>query len=92
MAKEAATNGEATFVPVTKSFIVKQSYSKVMLEWNKCWNKDGKRSNLYSWIRSINLIPDHFPTNFYSSQALTGHGRFPKCETPDAANAERRYT
>lgn len=48
-----------------------------MLEWNKGWNKDGKRSYLYSWIRSVNLIPDHFPTNFYSSQALTGHGRFP---------------
>lgn len=48
-----------------------------MLEWNKSWNKEGKRSYLYSWISSINLIPDHFPTNVYSSQALTGHGRFP---------------
>lgn len=40
-------------------------------------NKDGQTSYTYRWIKNVNLIPDHFPTNFYSSQALTGHGRFP---------------
>lgn len=77
LAKEAAKDGENIFVPLTKRFIAKQLHITLMNEWNNNWNKEGKLTYTYTWIKNINLIPDHFPTNFYTSQALTGHGRFP---------------
>lgn len=76
-AKEAAINGDQTFIPITKSFIKKQLYDQVNKEWNNIWNQEGKESYTYNWIKNVTLIPEHFPTNFYSSQAITGHGRFP---------------
>lgn len=76
-AKVAARTGEQCFIPITKAFISKQLQVKVNQEWNLDWSKEGKESYTYNWIKNVNLIPEHFPTNFYSSQAITGHGRFP---------------
>lgn len=77
LAKEATKDGKETFVPITKTFISKQLQANLYIEWNKIWNKEGTNSYTYKWIKNVNHIPKHFPTNFYTSQALTGHGRFP---------------
>lgn len=77
LAKEATKEGKETFIPISKTFISKQLQANLYLEWNKTWNKEGTNSYTYNWIKNVNHIPKHFPTNFYTSQALTGHGRFP---------------
>lgn len=77
LAKEATKEGNETFIPISKTFISKQLQANLYLEWNKTWNKEGTNSYTYNWIKNVNHIPKHFPTNFYTSQALTGHGRFP---------------
>lgn len=76
-AKEASKDGEEIFVPITKTVIAKELKKKLNDEWNELWKKEGKHSYTFTWIRNTNFIPPHFPTNYYTSQAITGHGRFP---------------
>lgn len=76
-AKKASESGEYTFIPIKKSIISRELQLRLTKEWKDLWNKEGKASYTYTWIPNVNLIPEHFPTNFYSAQAVTGHGRFP---------------
>lgn len=77
LAKEAITTGSRLELPITKQFINKQLAKNVLEKWNHLWNSESKDSALYQWIRNVKHIPEHFPTDHLSSQALTGHGRFP---------------
>ncbi|XP_075724493.1 uncharacterized protein LOC142767160 [Rhipicephalus microplus] len=77
LAKRAAKIGQPTSIPITRAFIKSQLRKEAYDKWNEIWTADPKKSVLHNWIRSIHQIPEHFPTNYYLSQALTEHGRFP---------------
>lgn len=77
LAKRAAKFGQITIIPITKSFIKSQLRKEVYDKWNQTWSTDPEKNALHKWIRTIHHLPDHFPTNYYLSQILTEHGRFP---------------
>lgn len=77
LAKEAITTGKKLNIPITKQFINKQRTNNIFEKWNSIWTTEGKDSELYQWIRNVKHRPDHFPSDRRTSQALTGHGRFP---------------
>lgn len=77
LAKEAITTGKKLNIPITKRFINEQLTKNIFEKWNSIWTTEGKDSELYQWIRNVKHRPDHFPSDRRTSQALTGHGRFP---------------
>lgn len=78
LAKQAIQDGTTTNTPVTTHFIKTQLRKKMHQEWAESWATDSQHTNTYHWIRHPKLIPPHFPANYYISQAITGHGRFPE--------------
>lgn len=77
LAKEAVTTGTYLEVPISKKFINKELTTTAYEKWNKMWLADNREAALYQWVRNVKQIPEHFPTNQFTSQALTGHGKFP---------------
>lgn len=77
LAKDAVARGLPTEVPMTKRFINKELTTEVFNKWQLLWIREGRESPTYQWIKNVKHIPLHFPTNRFTSQALTGHGRFP---------------
>lgn len=71
LANEASKDGEKVFVPFTKSFICRELHKKLIREWNNNWNKEGKLTYTYTWIKNIQLIPIHFQQIFF----VTGFNR-----------------
>lgn len=77
LAKEAVKSGTFLEVPIPKKFINKALTRTVYEKWNAMWSEDNREAPAYQWIRNIKHIPEHFPTNQFTSQAITGHGKFP---------------
>lgn len=77
LAKEAIVEGTSTPTPVTTHFIKSQLRQKMHQKWAESWTTNYQNSKTYQWIRHPKLIPPHFPANYYTSQAITGHGRLP---------------
>lgn len=77
LAKEAIKEGLEYKTLLSKSFIKKHLHKQCIDEWNAQWNMAGKQSYTYQWIKNVRLIPKHFPLDYYTTQAVTAHGRFP---------------
>lgn len=77
LAKEAVSIGTMLDTPISKQFINKELTKDILKKWNNIWNTENREAPLYQWIKNVKQIPEHFPTNYNTSQALTGHGRFP---------------
>lgn len=77
LAKEAVITGTYLEVPISKKFINKELTRTTYEKWNKMWSADNREAPLYQWVRNVKQIPEHFPTNQFTTQALTGHGKFP---------------
>lgn len=77
LAKEAIREGLPYTTPISKSFVKKQLYKGSLEQWNTHWNTVGKQSYIYQWIKNIRHIPTFFPPGYWTTQAVTAHGRFP---------------
>lgn len=77
LAKQAAKSGEYHEVPISKQFIKRHLKRNTYEKWNKIWNTEGKNSKAYQWIKNVKEIPTHFPLDYYTTQAVSEHGRFP---------------
>lgn len=77
LAKKAASTGEYVELPITLKFIKKKLKEKYLDIWNSDWNKMGKNTYTYEWVKSVKKIPIHFPLGHWGTQAVSAHGRFP---------------
>lgn len=77
LANQARHHGEPVESKLTKSQIKKEIKQNHLKRWNEEWRTFGNDSEVFHWIPSVYHIPDHFPSSFYSTQLVTGHGRFP---------------
>lgn len=77
IAKKAAKYGKKINWPISLQFIKKQLNSNLRKHWNVERQQEGNECYTFQWIKNIHKISDHFPTNYYTSQFITGHGRFP---------------
>lgn len=77
LAKQAARNGEEKFVPLTKRFVKRELRQQTLTKWNEIWNERGRDSKAYQWIKNVKNLPDHFPLDYFTTQAISEHGRFP---------------
>lgn len=47
--------------------------------WNEEWAQSDTDKKVHSWIKSIYNIPEYFPINYYQTQLITNHRKFPYC-------------
>lgn len=64
-------------MPLARQFVKRQLKLRTLDTWNEVWNREGKESKAYKWIKNVKDIPLHFPLDYYATQAISEHGRFP---------------
>lgn len=77
LAKKSWKIGKEIKLPMTKSFLKKEIEKQQIQKWNENWKDANNKTYTKDWIGSITDIPSHFPLNYYTTQAISGHGRFP---------------
>lgn len=77
LAKQAAIIGDVVDIPITTQFIKMQLSERSKDKWNQMWNEQGRETAAYQWVKNVKIIPPSFPANYYTTQAISGHGRFP---------------
>lgn len=77
LANDARNTGTPIELKMSKKHIKNEIEKSMRDTWEEEWTQSTTDINTHSWIKSIHNIPEYFPTNYYQTQLITNHGKFP---------------
>src|SRR5699024_7443018 len=78
LAKEGAQSGVPYYLPAPLSFIKRVIHGTTLVKWNFEWTNslNGSNTRLFFPTLQHRLLARFFTPNFYSTQFISGHGKF----------------